>query len=88
MTEPARFMQSISRRHSDRFWFKPGTIGASTWLAKNMDNLDQVISGLVALLLGEHGSLRYSKVEGQSLFDRIVTCPSYTGETYTSPSSN
>jgi aminopeptidase-like protein len=57
----ALFLGSTPRRHSYRFLFVPGTIGAITWLARNEDKLSHIKHGLVLTGVGDSGSLHYKK---------------------------
>ncbi len=49
------------RRYSYRFLFIPGTIGAITWLARNMDRLQRVRGGLTLICLGDASHLTYKR---------------------------
>lgn len=48
-------------RHSYRFLFIPGTIGAITWLARNGEAAKRVRGGLVLTCLGDKGGFHYKK---------------------------
>ena len=61
------------RRFTYRFVFGPGTIGSITWLARNEERLGDIRMGLVAVLLGDRGPLRYKQSpSGDAHIDRIV----------------
>jgi len=60
-------------RHSYRFLFAPGTIGAITWLAGNEDRLDRVRHGLVLACVGDPGGFTYKRSRrGDAEIDRVV----------------
>ena len=70
----ARELAQRPRRFSYRFVWAPGTIGSITWLARNHDRLSRVKGGLVAVLLGDRGHLRYKPTRfGDHRIDRILT---------------
>ncbi|NHN86939.1 DUF4910 domain-containing protein [Acetobacter musti] len=48
-------------RFSYRFVFVPGTIGAITWLANNIENTKRIRAGLVLSCLGDGSGLTYKK---------------------------
>lgn len=50
-----------SRRHTFRFLFSPGTIGAITWLARNEARVGRIRHGLVITGLGDGGDLVYKQ---------------------------
>jgi aminopeptidase-like protein len=61
------------RRHSIRFLFIPGTIGAITWLALNRERARQIRHGLVLTGLGDSGVLHYKKSRrGDAAIDRAA----------------
>jgi len=69
----ARVLRSAPRRHSYRFLFIPGTIGAITWLAKNEDKLANIKHGLVLAGVGDAGALHYKKSrKGSADIDRAA----------------
>jgi aminopeptidase-like protein len=69
----ARHLQSAPRRHSFRFLFIPGTIGAITWLALNEAGALRVKHGLVLAGVGDGGRLTYKKSRrGDAEIDRAV----------------
>lgn len=57
----ARHLWRRARRHSFRFLFVPGTIGAITWLALNEAVVPLVKHGLVLTGVGDGGHLTYKK---------------------------
>ena len=48
-------------RHSYRFLFVPGTIGAITWLARNENRVERIKAGLVLTCVGDRGAFTYKK---------------------------
>ena len=61
------------RRHSYRFLFAPGGIGAIAWLARNRDRLHTFRHGLIAANLGDRGAFHYKKSRrGDAEIDRAV----------------
>ena len=62
------------RRRSYRFLFIPGTIGAITWLARNVERLDRVRGGLTLVCLGDASPLTYKRsFLGGSEVDRAAS---------------
>lgn len=62
-----------SRRHSYRFLFIPGTIGAITWLARNEEKIANIRHGIVLTGLGDAGKMTYKKSRrGDAEIDRAV----------------
>ncbi len=62
-----------SPRHSYRFLFIPGTIGAITWLAQNEDKVDRIKAGLVLTCVGDGGGFTYKRSRrGDALVDRAM----------------
>jgi len=60
-------------RHSYRFLFIPGTIGAITWLAQNEDIVDRIKAGLVLTCVGDGGGFTYKRSRrGDALVDRAM----------------
>jgi aminopeptidase-like protein len=57
----ARLLAGIPLRHTYRFLFAPGTIGAITWLALRRDAASRVKHGLVLACLGDAGNLTYKR---------------------------
>jgi aminopeptidase-like protein len=69
----AKRLMRTPRRHSFRFLFIPGTIGAITWLAMNRDKAARVKHGLVAACVGDPGPVTYQKSRrGNATIDRVV----------------
>jgi aminopeptidase-like protein len=67
------FAQQKSRRHTLRFLFAPGTIGAITWLARNQANAQRIRHGLTLTCLGDSNPFTYKKtVFGGAEIDRAV----------------
>ena len=61
------------RRHTFRFLFAPGTIGAITWLARNRDTAKRIRHGLTLTCLGDHHPFTYKRtVAGSTLIDRAA----------------
>ena len=59
--------------YSYRFVFAPGTIGSISWMAHNRDKIRNLRLGLVAVLLGDRGPLRYKQTRfADAQIDRIV----------------
>lgn len=60
-------------RHTYRFVFAPGTIGAITWLALNRDRVGRIGAGLVLACAGDRGSLTYKRSRrGNAEIDRVM----------------
>jgi aminopeptidase-like protein len=69
----ARLIAPMARRYSYRFVFAPGTIGSLAWLSRNADVVPHIRHGLVAVLLGDPGPLRYKRSRaGRAEIDRAV----------------
>jgi aminopeptidase-like protein len=69
----ARQLSTMSRRHSFRFLFIPGTIGSITWLALNQAAAGRVRHGLVLSCLGDPGPSTYKRSRrGDALVDRAA----------------
>jgi aminopeptidase-like protein len=70
----ARELAQVSvRRHTLRFLFAPGTIGAITWLARNRERAAHVKHGLTLTCLGDGHPFTYKKtVFGGAEIDRAV----------------
>jgi aminopeptidase-like protein len=70
----ARHLSKLSRRHSYRFLFLPGTIGPIVWLARNEALVPRIRHGLVLVCLGDSGPLTYKKSRrGDAVIDRAAT---------------
>jgi aminopeptidase-like protein len=60
-------------RHSVRFLFAPGTIGAIAWLARNTTSLGRVRAGLTLTCLGDDHPFTFKRtLAGNTLVDRAV----------------
>lgn len=71
MVELARALLREAPRHTFRFVFAPGTIGAITWLARNEAQVGRIDHGLVLGLLGDPGPLTYKRsARGEAAVDR------------------
>lgn len=57
----AALLAGYRLRYSYRFLFIPGTIGAITWLARNLDAAARIRHGLVLTGLGDSGEFHYKK---------------------------
>jgi aminopeptidase-like protein len=69
----AREVAATPRRHSYRFLFIPGTIGAITWLARNQERASVVKHGLVLTCVGDAGRFHYKKSRrGTAPVDRAM----------------
>ena len=70
----ARQLAGISRKHTFRFLFIPGTIGSITWLAQHERDAHRISHGLVLSCLGDRGHSTYKKSRRQTaLVDRAAT---------------
>jgi aminopeptidase-like protein len=66
-------LDPAERRHTLRFLWIPGTIGAITWLALHPDAAARVAHGLVAANLGDPGPFHYKRSRrGDAPIDRAV----------------
>lgn len=73
LTLLAEQLATAPRRHSYRFLFIPGTIGAITWLAQNAAAVSRIRHGLVVSGIGDRGGLTYKKSrQGRAPVDRAV----------------
>lgn len=69
----ARHLSTQTRRYSYRFLFVPGTIGAITWLALNVDKTRQIRHGLTVACVGDAGHSTYKRSrQGNAEIDRAV----------------
>ncbi|WP_237103445.1 DUF4910 domain-containing protein [Nonomuraea sp. MG754425] len=60
-------------RHTYRFLFAPGTIGAITWLARNRERAGRVRHGLTLACAGDRGGLTYKRSRrGDAPIDRVM----------------
>ncbi|MFC5187707.1 DUF4910 domain-containing protein [Actinomadura harenae] len=61
-------------RHTFRFIFAPGTIGAITWLARNRERVDAIAHGLTLACAGDEGQIHYKRSRrGDASIDRAFT---------------
>jgi len=73
LTMLARELGRRPRRHTYRFVFAPGTIGAITWLARNEAGTVRIKHGLVVSCVGDGGGPTYKKSRrGDALIDRAM----------------
>jgi len=69
----AKRMAGLRTRHSYRFLFAPGTIGAITWLARNEHHSQRIKHGLVISMVGDNGGPTYKKSRrGDAKIDRAM----------------
>jgi aminopeptidase-like protein len=69
----AKRMTGLRTRHSYRFLFAPGTIGAITWLARNERHSQRIKHGLVISMVGDSGGPTYKKSRrGDAKIDRAM----------------
>ncbi|MFG1696936.1 DUF4910 domain-containing protein [Nonomuraea sp. NPDC049309] len=66
--------RSLDRpRHTYRFLFAPGTIGAITWLARNRERVGRIRHGLTLACAGDPGPLTYKRSRrGDAAIDRAA----------------
>jgi aminopeptidase-like protein len=70
----AQALENRTLRHSYRFVFAPGAIGAITWLWKNEAHVSSIKHGLVLSCLGDAGRSTYKKSRrGDAQVDRAVS---------------
>jgi aminopeptidase-like protein len=61
------------RRHTYRFLYAPGTIGALTWLARNRERVLRIRHGLTLTCLGDERPFTYKKtLAGDAAIDRAA----------------
>jgi aminopeptidase-like protein len=66
-------LNGMRLRHTYRFVFAPGTIGALTWLARNPDAAARIKHGLVLTCVGDAGGSTYKRSRrGNAEVDRAV----------------
>jgi aminopeptidase-like protein len=69
----ARILAPVPRRHTYRFLFVPGTIGAIAWLHRHQASVHRVKNGLVLACVGDRGNLNYKRSRrGDAEIDRAV----------------
>jgi len=72
-TALAKLLTGQDLRHSYRFLFIPGTIGAVTWLARNRETVGRIRHGLVLTCIGDAGGFHYKKSRrGDAEIDRAA----------------
>jgi aminopeptidase-like protein len=73
LTHLAKRLARLRTRHSYRFLFAPGTIGAIAWLARNERRIDRIRHGLVVSCVGDGGGPTYKRSrQGDALIDRAM----------------
>jgi aminopeptidase-like protein len=73
LTFLAAELSKRSLKHSVRFVFAPGTIGAITWLARNERESHRIRHGLVVSGVGDAGAFTYKRSRrGEAVIDRAV----------------
>jgi aminopeptidase-like protein len=71
--ELAKRLASTKPRYTYRFIFAPGTIGAITWLARNVERVDRVRGGVTLACAGDRGSVTYKRSRrGDAPVDRAM----------------
>mgnify|MGYP000987489943 CR=1 FL=1 len=74
LTLLAARLKGVKTRHSYRFLWAPGTIGAIAWLAANETNTSRIKHGLVLSCVGDAGGPTYKRTRrGDALIDRAMT---------------
>lgn len=69
----AKRLARLRTRHSYRFLFAPGTIGAIAWLARNESIAPRIRHGLIISCVGDGGGPVYKKSRrGDALIDRAM----------------
>ncbi len=69
----AKRMAPLRTRHTYRFLYAPGTIGAITWLAGNAAIAPRIKHGLVVSCVGDPGPFTYKRTRrGDASIDRIM----------------
>ena len=70
----AKHISNQQLRYSYRFLFIPGTIGAITWLCRNMHSVACIKHGLVLTGVGDRGRITYKKSRrGNAEIDRAAS---------------
>ena len=67
---PASSSPAPPPRHTFRFLYAPGTIGAITWLARNRDTAARIVHGLTLTCLGDDHPFTYKRTVGGDAHDR------------------
>jgi aminopeptidase-like protein len=71
----ANFLGGRDLHYSYRFLFIPGTIGAITWLSRNIEAAKRIQHGLVLTCIGDAGGFHYKKSRrGDAEIDRAMAC--------------
>lgn len=80
----AAMLQTCTRRHTFRFVFAPGTIGAIAWLARNQDCVERIRHGMVLACLGDNAPKTYKRSRRHDAFvDKAAAhVLSQSGEAY------
>jgi len=69
----ARHFSGVPRRHTLRFVFAPGTIGAIVWLARNRETAGRIKHGLTLTCLGDEQKFTYKRtLQGNATVDRAL----------------
>jgi aminopeptidase-like protein len=69
----AERLAPVRTRHSYRFLFAPGTIGAIVWLSRNEHLTSRITHGLIISGVGDEGGPTYKKTRrGNAAIDRIM----------------
>jgi aminopeptidase-like protein len=72
-TQLAQHLSGVQRRHTYRFLFVPGTIGAISWLALNEQRVNNIQHGLVVTCVGDAGQPTYKRSRRSSaMIDRAA----------------
>jgi aminopeptidase-like protein len=70
----AALLAGPTPRHTFRFLYAPGTIGAITWLARHREDVDRIAHGLTLTCLGDDHPFTYKRtVGGDAVIDRAAT---------------
>ena len=68
-----RLLDGPPPRHTIRFLYAPGTIGAITWLARNRDCASRIMGGMTLSCLGDSHPFTYKRtVDGSQSIDRAA----------------
>ena len=74
LTFLAAELSKRSLKHSVRFVFAPGTIGAITWLARNERPAHRIRHGLIVSGVGDAGGFTYKRSRrGEAVIDRAMS---------------
>ena len=65
-----RLLDGPAPRHTVRFLYAPGTIGAITWLARNRAAASRIRHGLTLTCLGDDHPFTYKRTVGADADDR------------------